>query len=65
VHGSADAVCSVEVSRQLAHRWPQADATWVPDAGHDMDQPALREALCAAAQRWAAALQVHRALRGA
>lgn len=55
VHGLADEVCGPDTSRALAARWPQAELTLVPEAGHDMDQPALREALAAAAARWTAA----------
>jgi proline iminopeptidase len=54
VHGDADAVCDVEVSRRLAARWPGARLVVVPGAGHDMDHPALRAALVAAAADWSA-----------
>ncbi|MBL8304746.1 MAG: hypothetical protein JNM26_18490 [Ideonella sp.] len=55
VHGLADEVCAPDTSRALAARWSHAELTLVEDAGHDMDQPALREALTAAAARWTAA----------
>lgn len=53
VHGLSDVVCSAGTSQMLAARWPQAHCHWVPDAGHDMDQPALRAALVSAAADWA------------
>lgn len=55
VHGEADAVCVLATSQALASRWPHAVLHTVAGAGHDMDQPALREALTAAAARWTAA----------
>lgn len=60
VHGSADAVCALGISQALAARWPQARCAWVADAGHDMDQPAMRAALTAAAVAWAEALAAAR-----
>lgn len=54
VHGLADEVCGPDTSRALAARWPHAELTLVEEAGHDMDQPALREALTAAAAHWVA-----------
>lgn len=57
VHGLADEVCPPATSHVLARRWPHAELSLVEGAGHDMDQPALREALVAAAARWAAAWQ--------
>ncbi|GAP34452.1 alpha/beta fold hydrolase [Piscinibacter sakaiensis] len=56
VHGDADAVCAVSVSRGLAARWPAARLTEVPGAGHAMDEPRLDAALGAAAERWLARL---------
>ena len=55
VHGDADEVCALATSRALAARWPHAELHIVEGAGHDMDQPALREALTAAAARWTTA----------
>lgn len=60
VHGQADAVCDVAVSRRLAQRWPQARLVEVPGAGHDMDHPALRQALTEAASVWSAACLAER-----
>ena len=56
VHGLADAVCDPEQTRTLARRWPDARATWVEGAGHDMDWPPMRAALTHAAIDWVARL---------
>ena len=54
VHGLADEVCHPEVTAALSARWPHAWLRWVHDAGHDMDAPALRNALTQAAHQWVA-----------
>lgn len=56
VHGLADAVCHPSVSAALSARWPHAALRWVDGAGHDMDAPALGQALTEAATQWVAAL---------
>jgi proline iminopeptidase len=53
VHGLADQVCHFSTTAALARRWPRATLHQVADAGHDMDAPALRDALAAAAREWA------------
>ena len=52
VHGLADAVCHPNVTAALSARWPTASVRWVDGAGHDMDAPAMRLALTAAAHEW-------------
>lgn len=61
VHGTADEVCHPQVSAGLAARWPHASLRWVDGAGHDMDAPALRNALTEAAHQWVARLVPQRA----
>jgi proline iminopeptidase len=56
VHGLADAVCHPDVTAALASRWPHAALRWVEGAGHDMDAPAMRQALTEAAHEWVGAL---------
>ena len=60
VHGLADAVCHPDVTAALAARWPHATVRWVEEAGHDMDAPAMRQALADAARDWVARITQQR-----
>lgn len=54
VHGLKDEVCPPQTTETLAARWPQAVVRWVPEGGHDMDAPVMRDALSAAVREWVA-----------
>ena len=45
VHGRYDVVCPVENALQLHQRWPEAELTIIPDAGHSASEPGTVDAL--------------------
>ena len=45
VQGRYDMVCPVRTALDLAHAWPEAELTVVPEAGHSSLEPGIRQAL--------------------
>jgi proline iminopeptidase len=53
VQGRYDMICPAITAYELASRWPSAQMTLVPDAGHSALEPGTRMALLAALDRFA------------
>lgn len=51
IHGRYDMVCPISTAFALHAAWPEAEFIIVPDSGHSANDPAMRSALVAAAQR--------------
>lgn len=54
VHGRYDVVCPVKSAYELSQAWPEAELHIVPDAGHSMTEPGIRDLLLDATERFAA-----------
>ncbi len=52
VHARYDMVCPIVSADDLAHAWPSARYTIVPDAGHSVWEPAVRAAVMAELERF-------------
>lgn len=52
VQGRYDLVCPPQTADELARRWPEAQYTVVPDAGHSAMEPGIRSELIAATDRF-------------
>lgn len=48
VHGRYDVVCPVKNAFDLHKVWPEAELKIIPDAGHAVDEPGIRDALITA-----------------
>lgn len=53
VHGRYDVVCPVKSAYDLSQVWPEAELHIVPDAGHSMTEPGIRDILLEATERFA------------
>jgi proline iminopeptidase len=53
VQGRYDVVCPMISAWELHQAWPEAEFIVVPDAGHSMTEPGIRNALIAATDRFA------------
>ncbi|MGJ3252591.1 MAG: prolyl aminopeptidase [Elainellaceae cyanobacterium] len=53
VQGRYDVVCPMKTAWELYRAWPDAKLTIVPDAGHSMTEPGIRNALIDATDRFA------------
>ncbi len=53
VQGRYDVVCPMDSAWQLHRRWPEAQFTVVPDAGHSAFEPGIAKALVAATDKFA------------
>lgn len=53
VQGRYDVVCPMVSAWELHKAWPEAEFVVVPDAGHAMTEPGIRDALLAACDRFA------------
>ena len=53
VQGRYDVVCPAVTALELAGRWPEAELTVVPDAGHSAFEPGIARELVAATDRFA------------
>ena len=51
VQGRYDVVCPMVTAWELHKAWPEAEFTVVPDAGHSMTEPGIRDALINATDR--------------
>ncbi|HWK45436.1 MAG TPA: prolyl aminopeptidase [Stellaceae bacterium] len=51
VQGRYDMICPVITADDLAHAWPEADYTVIPDAGHSAMEPGIRSQLLAATHK--------------
>lgn len=54
VQGRYDVVCPMVSAWELHQAWPEAEFIIVPDAGHSMNEPGIRDALLDATDRYAA-----------
>ncbi|MGB3492131.1 MAG: prolyl aminopeptidase [Elainellaceae cyanobacterium] len=52
VQGRYDVVCPMITSWELHRVWPEATYTLVPDAGHSMTEPGIRDALITATDKF-------------
>lgn len=52
VQGRYDVVCPMITSWELHKVWPEAEYLLIPDAGHSMTEPGIRDALIAATDRF-------------
>ena len=54
VHSRYDMVCPIVSADELAHAWPAARYTIVPDAGHSVWEPTVRATIVTELERFKA-----------